>query len=71
MSQTLHATAAPAAPSFELGLSHISSSIRRWRDASRTRSALRGLSDRELSDLGIARSDISRIARDAANRPAR
>ncbi|PKP63295.1 MAG: hypothetical protein CVT86_05600 [Alphaproteobacteria bacterium HGW-Alphaproteobacteria-8] len=29
---------------------------------------LDGLSDRELSDIGFSRSDIARIARDAASR---
>jgi len=37
----------------------------RWQRYSRTISELEGLSSRELADLGIARSDIRRLAREA------
>jgi uncharacterized protein YjiS (DUF1127 family) len=36
-----------------------------WKRYSRTVSELQSLSNRELADLGIARNDISRIAKDA------
>lgn len=36
-----------------------------WKRYSRTVSELEALSNRELSDLGFARSDIPRIAREA------
>lgn len=38
----------------------------KWQRYSRTVSELEALSNRELADLGIARSDIGRIAREAA-----
>ena len=37
----------------------------RWQRYNRTRSELQGLSNRELADLGIARADIHRLAREA------
>jgi uncharacterized protein YjiS (DUF1127 family) len=37
-----------------------------WKRYSRTVSELGALSNRELADLGIARGDISRVAREAA-----
>lgn len=39
--------------------------ITTWKRYSRTVSELTALSNRELADLGIMRSDINRIARDA------
>jgi uncharacterized protein YjiS (DUF1127 family) len=40
--------------------------IATWKRYSRTVSELQSLSNRELADLGIARTDISRVAKDAA-----
>ena len=40
--------------------------IATWKRYSRTVSELQSLSNRELADLGIARTDIQRVARDAA-----
>lgn len=40
--------------------------ITAWKRYSRTVSELEALSNRELADLGIMRTDIGRIARDAA-----
>lgn len=39
--------------------------IATWKRYSRTVSELQSLSNRELADLGIARHDIHRIAKDA------
>jgi uncharacterized protein YjiS (DUF1127 family) len=39
--------------------------ISAWRRYNRTVAELRALSGRELADLGIARADIERIAREA------
>jgi uncharacterized protein YjiS (DUF1127 family) len=39
--------------------------IATWKRYSRTVSELQSLSNRELADLGIARTDIGRIAKDA------
>jgi uncharacterized protein YjiS (DUF1127 family) len=39
--------------------------IERWKRYNRTVSELQGLNTRELSDLGIARTDIHRLAREA------
>ena len=38
-----------------------------WRIARRTANELQGLSDRELSDMGMARTDIYAIAHKAAS----
>ena len=43
-----------------------SAAVQRRRIYSQTLSELRALSDRELTDLGISRSMIAEIARDAA-----
>ena len=40
--------------------------ITAWKRYNRTVSELNALTNRELSDLGIARSDIQRVARQAA-----
>lgn len=40
--------------------------ISAWKRYNRTVSELNALSNRELSDLGIARADITRVAREAA-----
>lgn len=40
--------------------------INTWKRYSRTVSELQSLSNRDLADLGIARSDINRVAKDAA-----
>ncbi len=37
-----------------------------WKRYSRTVAELESLTNRELADLGIARSDIGRLAREAA-----
>jgi uncharacterized protein YjiS (DUF1127 family) len=39
------------------------SSLHRWLRSRETARQLRALSDRELSDIGIARHDIARVAR--------
>ena len=46
-------------------ISHIFAAIQRWREYRRTIAELGGLSDRELADLGISRSDINTVAREA------
>ena len=42
------------------------SRYRRWRRYRETVRELQGLSSRELTDLGIHRGDISRLAREAS-----
>jgi uncharacterized protein YjiS (DUF1127 family) len=44
-------------------LSVILSSLRQWRLARETARELAALSDRELSDIGLSRGDISQVAR--------
>jgi len=44
---------------------NITRSIKAWRSARRTYNELNNLSQRELADLGIHRSEISDIARKA------
>jgi uncharacterized protein YjiS (DUF1127 family) len=44
----------------------IRSRLRRWRRYRETVRELSALSSRELSDLGIYRSDIGRLAREAS-----
>lgn len=39
--------------------------IRRWQRYNRTVAELSHLSNRELADLGLSRSDIPRVAREA------
>jgi uncharacterized protein YjiS (DUF1127 family) len=46
-------------------LSVVLSGLRRWLRALETARQLGALSDRELSDIGIARHDIARVARQA------
>lgn len=41
----------------------VSASLRYWSDVRETRRQLSALSDRELSDIGLARGDIERVAR--------
>jgi uncharacterized protein YjiS (DUF1127 family) len=45
----------------------IRKTFKRWSAYQQTVRELNALGNRELSDLGIARSDIQRIARDHAN----
>jgi uncharacterized protein YjiS (DUF1127 family) len=45
---------------------HISHRYRRWQRYRRTLHELQMMTDRDLSDLGISRYDIRRIARQAA-----
>ncbi|MGR3497475.1 MAG: DUF1127 domain-containing protein [Limimaricola soesokkakensis] len=47
---------------------YLASATTRWRVYRRTVSELSRLSDRDLADLGFARSQIREIARDAATR---
>jgi len=42
-------------------------SLNNWRKYRQTVTELGRMSDRELRDLGIGRSDINRVARDAVN----
>jgi uncharacterized protein YjiS (DUF1127 family) len=46
-------------------LSVLLSGLRRWLRARETARQLSALSDRELSDIGITRHDITRVARQA------
>ncbi|ETW11328.1 hypothetical protein ATO8_17710 [Roseivivax marinus] len=39
------------------------SSAGKWRDVRRTERQLNELTDRELADIGLTRSDIARVAR--------
>jgi uncharacterized protein YjiS (DUF1127 family) len=41
------------------------SSLRRWLRSRETARQLHALSERELSDIGVARHDITRVARQA------
>jgi uncharacterized protein YjiS (DUF1127 family) len=43
----------------------LKSRVATWKRYSRTVSELQSLSNRELADLGIARTDIGRIAKEA------
>lgn len=46
-----------------MAFSQLTKSYRTWRQYRKTVDELSNLSTRELNDLGIARGDISRIAR--------
>ena len=56
-------TPAAAGGSF---LADIRAAVQRYRVMRRTYGELSSLNDRELEDLGIARADIARIARESA-----
>jgi uncharacterized protein YjiS (DUF1127 family) len=45
---------------------HLKSRLANWRRSKRTYNELSALSDRDLSDIGISRSDIPRISRHSA-----
>jgi uncharacterized protein YjiS (DUF1127 family) len=47
-------------------LERLSLTLRRWRVYLRVREELGTYSERELSDMGMAKADIARIAREAA-----
>ena len=49
-------------------LSHIMRFLRQWRRYNASLRELSQLGDRELSDMGISRSDIPRIAWEGSNR---
>lgn len=44
-------------------VANVFSTLSAWNDARATRRELNSLSDRELDDIGLGRSDIERIAR--------
>lgn len=54
-------TTAPAAGLFGI-ISSVIGSLAAWNDARITRNALSKLSDRELEDIGLCRSDIESVA---------
>jgi uncharacterized protein YjiS (DUF1127 family) len=54
------ATFANRSFAFAAGLAH---SVSAWNDVRITNKALSGLSDRELSDIGLVRGDIDSVAR--------
>jgi len=58
----LEARRAAAHPADQL-TSRVANAIISWRNRRATRKALAELSDRELDDIGIHRSDIDRVAR--------
>lgn len=49
-------------------LAHLVRLIREWKRNNRSLNELSRLSDRELADIGISRSDIPRVAWNAAHR---
>lgn len=55
-------TAAPM-PHFRLK-QRLVAALQHWRKVNQTRNELRALTDRELNDIGISRSDIDRVARE-------
>lgn len=44
-------------------LSRVSTAFARWAEVRETRNQLNRLTDRELSDIGLSRGDIERVAR--------
>ena len=57
---TLHAPALPRPSNL---FARLALAISEWNNARITRDALHCLSDRELNDIGLSRSDIDRVAR--------
>lgn len=60
-SRTTYGTAATVSRFFA-AVSSVISSVIAWNDARVTRNALATLSDRELDDIGLSRSDIETVA---------
>ncbi len=60
-SRTTYGTAS-AVNRLVLAISDAVASIIAWNDARVTRKALSGLTDRELEDIGLSRSDIDSVA---------
>lgn len=58
---THHHLVRPAAPLFPNALGGLFRSFLAWKEDRATRKALDRLTDRELDDIGLARSDISRL----------
>ena len=56
-------TRRPAAHSADQLTSRVANALLSWRNRRATRRALAELSDRELDDIGLSRSDIDRVAR--------
>lgn len=54
--------AAPVAGKISGFFTSLIASIVSWNDARLTRNALSGLTDRELSDIGLERGDIEMVA---------
>lgn len=54
---------APAAVNAPAWGTKLKSMLIGWNDARVTRNALYNLTDRELDDIGLSRSDIDRVAR--------
>jgi len=54
---------APSAARHSNIFDRVSASLRYWADVRETRKQLSALSDRELSDIGLVRGDIDRVAR--------
>jgi uncharacterized protein YjiS (DUF1127 family) len=59
--RTTYGTAS-AVNRFFAALGAILSTVVAWNDARVTRNALSGLTDRELEDIGLTRSDIEQVA---------
>lgn len=62
---TLTAPRADAADSFAGGLHALVARYKAWRSYRSTVTALAGLTDRELDDIGVTRGEIRHVARSA------
>lgn len=67
MAYTLHTTTNPVASRFSALAAEIKLAFARRAVYRRTYNELAALSDRELADLGIPRSSIRRVSREAAD----
>ncbi|MEM6739771.1 MAG: DUF1127 domain-containing protein [Pseudomonadota bacterium] len=57
-----------AAGSISRGVTAFFAGLQAWREAARTRRALSKLTDRELADIGLHRSDLDMLTRREAAR---
>lgn len=62
---------APVVPSKPRGIRALFTAFRTWRENEAARAELNMMSDRELMDIGLTRSDVNRVFEDTYNQDLR